>query len=209
MALPSVGQAQLLAELFAQAIATHRPRSLALLGCAGGNGLEVVPPGVERVVAIDLHPGYVARARARFASRVAGLETIAGDVETERFTFAPVDLVFAGLLFEYVDVAPTLANVRTMLRPGGLLVAVLQLPSAGEAVTPSPYTSLRALAPVLRLVPLALFGERAAEAGFRHLGERTARTTGGKELHVVELRAAGPRPDAAGEPRGERPGRRA
>lgn len=144
----------------------------------------------------------MAQARARFASRVAGLETLVGDVEKERFTFAPVDLAFAGLLFEYVDVARTLANVRAMLAPGGVLVAVLQLPSAGEAVTPSPYASLRALAPVLRLVPPALFGERAAGAGFRRLGERTVRTTGGKELHVAELRAAGPRRDAASGPGG-------
>ena len=40
MALPSVGQAALLGDLFAATVEAHRPESVALIGCAGGNGFE-------------------------------------------------------------------------------------------------------------------------------------------------------------------------
>jgi len=40
----------------------HAPSSVAMLGCAGGNGLERVDPGVTtRVVAVDIHLSYLWR----------------------------------------------------------------------------------------------------------------------------------------------------
>jgi hypothetical protein len=63
MALPQVGQAAALASEFERLLREHRPAAVALLGCAGGNGLERVDPATtQRVVAPDLNPGYVAGA---------------------------------------------------------------------------------------------------------------------------------------------------
>lgn len=42
MASPHIGQARLLSNVFAEALNTYTPRSAAVLGCAGGNGLEQV-----------------------------------------------------------------------------------------------------------------------------------------------------------------------
>ncbi len=42
MALPYVAQAQLLSDLFAEALQELSPESVALLGCAGGNGFEAL-----------------------------------------------------------------------------------------------------------------------------------------------------------------------
>lgn len=59
MALPHVRQAELLSSIFGSALDTYAPRSIALLGCAGGNGLEQLE-GRElgRVVAVDINPVY-------------------------------------------------------------------------------------------------------------------------------------------------------
>src|SRR5688572_29600439 len=80
MALPSVGQAQLLGELLADAIHVHRPLSVAVLGCAGGNGFDCIPANVERLVGVDINADYVAVARRRFGVR-RELELHVADLE--------------------------------------------------------------------------------------------------------------------------------
>lgn len=79
MTLPYVGQAQLLSRLLSEAIESYRPSSLALLGCAGGNGLERVPStSVERVVGIDINPQYLQRTADRYRDRIPRLEPFCG-----------------------------------------------------------------------------------------------------------------------------------
>lgn len=190
MALPSVGQASLLVRLLGHALDRYAPRSLAILGCSGGNGFEEASGGgIERIVGVDINPEYVALARARFGHRIAGLELITGDVESGRVSFPPVEMVFAGLLLEYVNVATVLDRIRSILEPGGVLVTVVQLPSAETAaVTPSPYTSLKALEAIMRLVPPAALRGLAEERGYRRIEETTYEATGGKRLHMQTFR---------------------
>ncbi len=190
MALPHVGQAQLLSGLFADAVREYDPRSVAVVGCAGGSGFERIDPNrTPRVIGIDLNPTYIDRARQRFADRIPELELYVGDVQTDAFDFTPVDLLFAGLLFEYVNLAPTLRNLRSVLTPGGVLVAVLQLPNdAVEEVTPSPYASLTTLAPLMRLVAPGELVQAAATLGFEQIGDQIVPTPGGKQFAVVSLR---------------------
>jgi hypothetical protein len=190
MALPGVGQAQLLSDTLSKAARTHRPSSIAVLGCSGGNGFEqLLSAGVERVVGIDINPDYIERTRVRFGNRFPELELFAGDVQSDEFGFDPVELVFAGLLFEYVDVYPVLDRIHAMLCARGVLVALLQLPSEAIAeVTPSPYAVLGSLASVLRLVPPAHFAELAEQCGFRSMQARTVAAAGGKQFHIQEFR---------------------
>jgi SAM-dependent methyltransferase len=191
MSSPGVGQAQLLADLLAAAIAEHRPRALAVLGCAGGNGFDRIPASVERVVGVDLNPDYVATARARFAPRLRGLELYTGDVTTEACVFAQVELVFAGLLFEYVDAAAALGAIAARLAPGGVLVTALQLPGTVAAVTPSPYKSLLALEAAFRFVEPGAFVALAAAHGLEPISTTTAAASGGKRFVVQTFRASG------------------
>jgi len=156
MALPYVAQAQLLSDLFTEALKEFSPQSVAVLGCAGGNGFDRISPQVtNRVVGIDLNPEYIQEARRRFQDRFSALELFAGDIQTDVFDFSPVDLVFASLLFEYVDVEALLARSVPCSSARARLVTVVQLPNAGiPEVTPTPFTSLRLLSSVMRLVSL-------------------------------------------------------
>ena len=64
MEAPQVGQAAMLRDILGEFVTRLRPASLALLGAAGGNGLECVEPGVvRRVVAVDINPDYLAACR--------------------------------------------------------------------------------------------------------------------------------------------------
>ena len=187
MALPQVGQAELLANVLADAVRVHAPRSVAVVGCAGGNGFDRVPLGT-RLVGIDVNPDYVAAARARHAAR-EGLELFVADVTADALPFAPVELAYAGLLFEYVEPAVALRRFAAKLLPGAMLVAVLQLSNAAQAeVTPSPYTSLAALASSMCLVlPEALTRAAMAE-GYTLVGEDVATASGGKRFAVQTYR---------------------
>jgi ubiquinone/menaquinone biosynthesis C-methylase UbiE len=186
MALPYVGQAQLLSDVFAESLRRYSPRSVAMLGCAGGNGLERVATDVtERVVGVDLNPHYIEQVRVRFHHRIPVLELIEGDVQTDEFAFTPVELAFAGLLLEYVDVDAALGRIRSMLLPGGRLVTVVQLPSATlPEVTPSPFASLGALSPVMRLVPPEVLRRLAAARGFQATDAQKVMAAGGKQFLV-------------------------
>ena len=113
MSLPTVAQAQMIADQLDRAIARWAPTSIAVLGCAGGNGLERISAGrVERVVAVDVNPDYIERTRVRHAQRLPGLELVCADVQSESARYSPVDLTYAALLFEYVDVRSTLKMLK-------------------------------------------------------------------------------------------------
>lgn len=60
MSLPSVGQAQMLDAVFGQDLQAYAPESVAVLGCAGGNGFKrLIGSRVKRVVAVDINPLYL------------------------------------------------------------------------------------------------------------------------------------------------------
>jgi len=186
MSLPYVAQAQLLSDAFATTLRDYSPRSVAILGCAGGNGLERIESTVtERVVCIDINPDYIEHVRMRFGRRLRDLELYVGDVQTDRLPFSSVELVFAGLLFEYLDVHRALAWIRARLCPTGVLATVVQLPDGGAPeVTPSPYARLSVLSSVMRLVPPEVLRHHAAACGYYLAGAQTLEAAGGKRFQV-------------------------
>lgn len=149
-----VGQLQYLSAVFARALARHHPLSIACLGCTTGNGFEHLPgSGVRRVVAVDVNPQYLEILQERHGSRIAGLTTLCADLVECKLDEASFDLVWAGLVFEYVDVNAVLEKVARWLRPRGVLSVVLQLPSPGrDHVTATPIASVRQLEPFMKLV---------------------------------------------------------
>jgi SAM-dependent methyltransferase len=191
MALPGVGQAGMLAQEFDGALKEHCPRTVAVVGCAGGNGFDRIPADTRRVVGIDINPAYLEETAARFAGRLPGLELHALDIQAPGLHLEPVELIYAALLFEYVDLAPAFANLGRLCQPGGFLVTVLQAPSASLAsVSPSPYATLQALGPVMRLVPPAQLERAAALAGFVAMSRRHLALPSGKTFAVQRFRRA-------------------
>jgi SAM-dependent methyltransferase len=189
MALPGIGQARMLAEELTRATSTISARSVAVVGCSGGNGLEALPASVRRIVAIDINPAYVETVRGRFGGRSAVLEPFVADIQKGAPPCPPVDLVYAGLIFEYVEVAPTMTTLRALCAPGGTLVAVIQLPGdSGNFVSPSPFSSLQALGSCARTRSRRELEEHACAAGFRAAEARNITSAGGKRFDVLYFR---------------------
>jgi len=192
MSLPGIGQAEMLAEQFEALLTAHTPSSVAIIGCAGGNGLERISPALcKRIVGIDINPLYIAQAAKRFAKTLPGLELYTLDIEQPGLAlpFEPVELVYAALIFEYVDLATTFENIRNMGKPDAVLATILQLPSASLAtISPSPFSSLQALAPAMRLVHPGELQAQATQAGFELLSSRRLTLPSRKEFTLQTFR---------------------
>jgi SAM-dependent methyltransferase len=97
----SAGVQQLgaLSDLLRQALVAAWPGSVAILGIAGGNGLEHVDARIiKRVVGLDVNPSFLASVRKRYSS-VMGLELQCSDLAEQRLNLEPVELVHAALVF--------------------------------------------------------------------------------------------------------------
>jgi len=140
MALPSVGQAQLLGAALQRTVKEFQPRSLAVLGVAGGNGLESLDRViVRRVVALDFNPDYLALCTRRFAASFAQFQPVLHDLSQGAPLITPVECIFAGLVLEYLCVESFCAYLASLLTIGGGFAALLQLPSPTlPEVSPSP-----------------------------------------------------------------------
>ena len=195
MALPEVGQGKLLADVFEDMLNRYHPRSIAVLGCAGGNGFDRISTArTNRVVAIDLNSEYIDHLYARFHNRIPNLELIIGDVHSADLRFRPVEFVFTGLLLEYVDVATVLNRIQSMLVPGGTLGTVIQLACQSlSVVTPSPFRSLQLLTPVMRILAPSELKKLAAENDLYEIHSRVEEASGGKRFSVQEFHHTTPK----------------
>lgn len=190
MSYPAVHQAKMLAEQFGKLLAEFSPPSVAVIGCAGGNGFDRICPAITgRVVGVDINPHYVQALSSRYCERISGLELHLLDIQEEPLAFRPVDLIYAALLFEYVELAKTIRNLKSVCRPNGILATVLQLSSESlGTVSPSPFKSLQVLSSALHLVPRAALDSRASEVGFALLSSRHVALPFGKEFAVKVFR---------------------
>jgi SAM-dependent methyltransferase len=191
MSLPAVGQAQMIAEQLDRALERWAPTNIAVIGCAGGNGLEkIAERAVERVVAVDVNPAYIERVRTRYAGRLLGLELVCADVQSESLTYGPVDFTYAALLFEYVGVLSTLKTLKRNSRPDAVLTAIVQLPHPTiHAVSPSPYKSLGSLASAMTLVAPEILRRAAADVGFAAADSTIIELSSGKRFCVQNFSA--------------------
>jgi N-acetylglutamate synthase-like GNAT family acetyltransferase len=196
MGAPEVGQWQALNDLFKSVLDAFHPKSVAVFGCATGNGFEHIDPGLTaRVVGIDINPIYLEVLQKRFDRKLPQLELREQDFSAADFAIAPVDLVFAALVFEYVPIDQAVFNISACLAPGGRLVAALQQPSPQSApVTKTRFTSLEALGPIMSLVDPARFAQVCAQNGLVCEKTQTFPLKQGKSLFVgVYRKSAAPK----------------
>lgn len=135
--MAAVRQQGVLSDLFAEALMVRRPGSVAVLGVAGGNGLERLERRLtRRIVGIDIQPEYLEAVRNRFAD-LEGLELHCVDLTRAKLAAKPVDLVHTALLLEHIAADAnaldrSLDNAIALIAPEGALSVVLQLPGSKE-----------------------------------------------------------------------------
>lgn len=191
MSLPSIGQAPLLGAVLQRTVAAFRPRSLAVLGVAGGNGLEtIVHSGVQRVVALDFNPDFLALCSQRFAASFDQFEPVLHDLSQGPPPVEPVDCVFAGLVLEYLDAKAFCAYLPSIIAPQGYFATLLQLPSPTlPEVSPSPFISLQRLEKSFCCVAPDALDEQLAVRGFLRVASQQYELVSGKSFHYAAYQA--------------------
>lgn len=176
-----VQQLSVLSDLFAEAMGRCRPSSVAVLGIAGGNGLNHIDGRTTtRVVGMDINPQYLEVVRARY-SHLPGLELHCADLSEKRVELEPVQLVHAALIFEHAGTDYCLENAISLLVPGGSLSVVLQLPTeSGLTVGASPFPAIQRLKSHVSLIRSAWFRKSLEGRGFRLIYQTTRALPAGK-----------------------------
>lgn len=185
MSSPNVGQLSFLAKTFKESLENHDCRAVALLGCATGNGLEYIKNEVShRVTAVDINPEYLKILRQRFGNSIRGLEIVRDDLAKCQLEENAYTLIFAGLVFEYLDPQILLQKIAKWLRVDGILVTVLQQPTDGGSVTETPYTSLKSLNSIMNLIDRKQFKIIATDIGLMAIGEKIVTLETGKSFYI-------------------------
>lgn len=179
----AVKQLSALSELFTRALEVCVPDSVAVLGIAGGNGLEHVNhAAIKRIVGVDINDRYLDEVRRRFR-RHPNLELHCVDLSQDELRVAPVTLVHAALFFEHAGLGRALDNALSLVGRSGHLSVVLQAPEGDQrSVTLTSFPSMQTLAESFSLVDISHFRGLLEKQGFRLLTEELRPLPSGKRL---------------------------
>jgi hypothetical protein len=164
MSAPGVQQLAILSDLFAESVTLRKPASIAILGIAGGNGLDRLPDETVRIAGFDFNASYLDAVRMRFC-HLRKLELHCLDLSRQTVETEPFDLVHAALIFEHAGIGTCLDNAIKLVAPGGGLSVVLQL--AAPASGPSQFSSMQSVKSNFQLVDPEQFCETLRLRGFR------------------------------------------
>jgi hypothetical protein len=110
MSSAGVQQLTVLAELFKCALERCIPMSVAVLGVAGGTGLEHIDCAVtKRIIGVDINQRFLDVVERRFGM-LPGIELHCCDLAQRDFRLAPVVLVHAALIFEHIGLGAPLSE---------------------------------------------------------------------------------------------------
>jgi ubiquinone/menaquinone biosynthesis C-methylase UbiE len=183
---PNVGQTRFLSAVFKTVLSDYHPARILVVGCATGNGFEHIDfDSIERIVALDINPGYLGVLRKRYSNYLDKIELICNDVNACKFEPHTFDLIHCGLIFEYVDPAKAVRNITKWLSRSGFLTIVLQVPDKKlKKVSDTSYNSLKRLDKIMHLVDPQEFNSIALSNNLTQVKEEIAQLKSGKEFYT-------------------------
>ncbi len=138
MAEQKVYQLQELNRLMERQLNGYPVNSVAILGVAGGNGLEHIEADqYESVVGVDINDEYLNACWRRYPKLQSCLKLICADLRKPEISLPQVDLVIANLVLEYIGIGCFFHCLDT-IRPR-LVSCVVQQGQKENVVSPSPY----------------------------------------------------------------------
>lgn len=184
MVLPEVDQFAPLGEIFSTALEKFRPQRAAILGCATGNGIGAVDfEKIEKLYALDINPDFIEILKKRYSKDISKIQPITCDLDADDPKLSNIDMIYAALIFEYVDPEALMEKIARWLSPEGFLVAVLQLPCKDiPEISPSPFRSLEKLSSIMNLVKPEEICALAIEQGMRLVDYDLVKLRSGKEF---------------------------
>jgi ubiquinone/menaquinone biosynthesis C-methylase UbiE len=186
MGHPSVKQHRFLADCFHGALVKHAPAEILVIGCGTGNGLEHIDSRVtHRTTVIDFNARFLNVVKQRFQNALPGLEVIHDDLHHCSLPQGCYSMVYAGLVFEFVQPDIVLKKIVHSLRNGGVLEVVMQLPSETlPTVSSTGIESMKQLKLSAKLVNVKQFCELCSHMKLALIGSSEQTLDSGKSFFI-------------------------
>ena len=185
-----VGQATLLNSLTKKYLDGVKPETALFLGIAGGNGLEHIENNITKnVYGIDINPGYLDIASARYKQAIPSLQLINLDIVKNSETICRADFVWAALVLEYTGIDNTLAFSANNIRKDGHLVISIQLNNNIQSVSPTGIETVKKAGEIFSIVNPEELLAKAVEAGFRLMGKEENLLPNGKSIITFHFKS--------------------
>lgn len=186
MSHPSVNQHRFLGDCFHRALVKHAPTEILVIGCGTGNGLEHIDSAVtHRTTVIDFNARFLNVVKQRFQNTVCGLEVIHGDLHRCLLPQGCYSMVYAGLVFEFIQPDVVLKKISQSLQPGGILEVVLQIPSETlPTVSATGIESMKQLKSIAKLVNIEEFCELCSHLKLTLIGSCEQTLDSGKSFFI-------------------------
>jgi hypothetical protein len=167
----SVGQLHLLNNLTKKYLEKLSPETVMFLGIAGGNGLEHIDNNITRqVFGIDINQNYLDETKKRFKDQIQNLSLINIDIssrETEKITKA--NLIWAGLIFEYVETDTCFEFINDNIQENGYLVVTVQENNGVSSVSQTGIETIKSAGEIFRIIAESDLVSIADKFGFQKI----------------------------------------
>lgn len=139
MSIDEVFQLQKLSEILRAQLSDYSVTTAAILGIAGGNGLEHVDTArLKTVYGVDVSAEYLAACRERYAQLGDRLQLVRCDLSLPESCLPRAELIIANLFIEYIGLNRFISHIATA-RPR-YVSCVIQQNLGEQFVSQSPYT---------------------------------------------------------------------
>jgi len=150
----SVGQLYLLNNLTKKYLKKLSPEIVMFLGIAGGNGLEHIDNNItSQVFGIDINQNYLDETEKRFKNKIPNLNLLNIDIssgKTEKL--AKANLIWAALIFEYVETETCFEFINNNIQENGYLVVTIQENNGVSSVSQTGIETIKSAGQIFRLI---------------------------------------------------------
>ena len=150
----TVGQLQVLSNLTKEYLEKLSPEIVMFLGVAGGTGLEPIDNKVtSRVFGIDINQNYLDETRKRFRHQIPNLNLVNINIATrttEQITQA--NLIWAALIFEYVETDTCFEFINSNIRENGYLVVTIQENNGVNSISQTGVETVKLAGQIFKLI---------------------------------------------------------
>ncbi len=188
--MTSIGQLQVLNDIFKGALKKFEPELLTILGCTTGNGLEHVNPEITKTVhAVDINKSYLDITIKRFKKKIPGLQTYLVDLEKDMLNIPTADLVFVGLILEYVPPDILVPKIEKLSHAQSTVIVVIQKSMPNNPfVSKTNYNSIKELSKISREVAFELLNPCFTKNGFALVKNTSKLLKNGKEFIILNYK---------------------
>lgn len=138
----NVMQLQTLDAIMKEQFKAYEPKSVTILGVAGGNGLGnlLAIPSIRLIIGVDINADYLDASYNRYPALHGRYFTLLADIRDSKCYLPHADMVVANLFIEYVG-AVAFAGAISRINPA-VVSCVIQVDTPDEVtfVSDSPYT---------------------------------------------------------------------